>query len=85
MIFYESPYRVVKMLEQLAELFGTERAVSVSRELTKKFEETVRGTLAEVTAHFRAHEPRGEFVIVAAGKSRKKSKNDEETLAENEL
>jgi len=79
MIFYESPYRVVKTLEQLAELFGSERAVSVSRELTKKFEETVRGTLAEVTEHFRTHEPRGEFVIVVAGKPRKKSKNEKNT------
>ena len=68
MIFYESPYRVVKCLEQLAELFGPERRVSVSRELTKKFEQTVRGTLAEVLDHFRAAEPKGEFVIVVAGR-----------------
>lgn len=67
MIFYESPYRVVKCLEQLAELFGPERRVSVSRELTKKFEQTVRGTLAEVAAYFREHEPKGEFVIVVEG------------------
>lgn len=67
MIFYESPFRVVKCLEQFAEAFGAERQVSVSRELTKKFEETVRGTLAEVVEHFRQHEPRGEFVIVVAG------------------
>ena len=66
-VFYESPYRVVKCLEQLAETFGGERRVSVSRELTKKFEETVRGTLAEVIAHFRSHAPKGEFVIVLAG------------------
>lgn len=68
MIFYESPYRVVKSLEQFAELFGAERRVSVSRELTKKFEQTVRGTVAEVLEHFRAHDPKGEFVIVLAGK-----------------
>lgn len=68
MIFYESPYRVVKCLEQFAELFGGERPVSVSRELTKKFEQTVRGTVAEVLAHFREHPPKGEFVIVVAGK-----------------
>ncbi len=68
MIFYESPYRVVKCLEQLAEFFGPERLVSVSRELTKKFEQTVRGTLAEVLDHFRAVEPKGEFVIVVAGR-----------------
>ena len=68
MIFYESPYRVVKCLEQFAEVFGPERRVSVSRELTKKFEQTVRGTVAEVLEHFRATEPKGEFVIVVAGK-----------------
>lgn len=66
-IFYESPFRVVKCLEQLAETFGKERAVSVSRELTKKFEQTVRGTIAEVLNYFREHEPKGEFVIVVAG------------------
>ena len=66
-IFYESPFRVVKCLEQLAEVFGEERKVSVSRELTKKFEQTVRGTFAEVLEHFREHEPKGEFVIVVAG------------------
>ena len=66
-IFYESPFRVVKCLEQLAEIFGEERAVSVSRELTKKFEQTVRGSVAEVLEHFRTHEPKGEFVIVVAG------------------
>lgn len=66
-IFYESPFRVVKCLEQLTETFGQERKVSVSRELTKKFEQTVRGTLAEVAEYFREHEPKGEFVIVVAG------------------
>ena len=68
MIFYESPYRVVKCLEQFAEVFGPERRVSVSRELTKKFEQTVRGTVAEVLEHFRTTDPKGEFVIVLAGK-----------------
>lgn len=67
MIFYESPYRVVKCLEQFAEVFGPGRRVSVSRELTKKFEQTVRGTVAEVLEHFRTTEPKGEFVIVLAG------------------
>lgn len=66
-IFYESPFRVMKCLEQLSETFGAERMVSVSRELTKKFEQTVRGTIAEVLEHFRQHEPKGEFVIVVAG------------------
>ena len=59
MIFYESPYRVVKCLEQFAEVFGADRAVSVSREATKKFEQTVRGTIAEVLEHFRTHETKG--------------------------
>ncbi len=68
-IFYESPYRVVKTLEQLMEVCGPDRRVSVSRELTKKFEQTVRGTLAEVHAHFTAHPPKGEFVIVLEGGS----------------
>ena len=73
MVFYESPYRVVRCLEQFAEVFGPDRAVSVSRELTKKFEQAVRGSVAEVLGHFRATEPRGEFVIVVAGKP--KSRN----------
>ncbi len=76
MIFYESPFRVVKLLEQLAEVFGDGREVSVSRELTKKFEQTVRGTLAEVAAHFKTHEPKGEFVVIVAGRD-KKAKSDE--------
>ncbi|MBO7219790.1 MAG: 16S rRNA (cytidine(1402)-2'-O)-methyltransferase [Alistipes sp.] len=78
MIFYESPFRVVKCLEQLAEVLGSEREVSVSREITKKFEETVRGTLSEVAEHFRQHAPKGEFVIVVAGRSTKKSNVEED-------
>ena len=80
MVFYESPYRVVKCLEQFAEVFGSERRVSVSRELTKKFEQTVRGTVAEVLEHVRTTEPKGEFVIVLAGKPKpKRELPDEET------
>ena len=67
MVFYESPYRLVKTLTQFAEVFGSERQVSVSREISKIHEEAVRGTLAEVIAHFTATEPRGEIVIVLAG------------------
>ncbi len=80
MIFYESPYRIVKCLEQFAEVFGPERQVSVSRELTKKFEQTVRGTIDEVLAHFREHEPKGEFVVVLAGKPKERNgrRHDEE-------
>jgi 16S rRNA (cytidine1402-2'-O)-methyltransferase len=68
MVFYESPYRVVKLLEQLAEVFGGERRVSACREISKVHEESVRGTLTEVIAHFKEYEPRGEFVVVVAGK-----------------
>ena len=85
-IFYESPFRVVKCLEQLAEVFGADRNVSVSRELTKKFEQTVRGTIAEVLEHFRTHEPKGEFVIVVAGcpKPEKESKRNRYRKEEDE-
>ena len=76
MIFYESPYRLTKTLEQFAGVFGPERPVSVSRELTKKFEQTVRGTLAEVAAHFAAHEPKGEIVVVLGGRSRREAGAD---------
>lgn len=85
MIFYESPFRVVKTLEQFVELFGPERRVSVSRELTKKFEQTVRGTLAEVTAYFREHAPKGEFVIVLEGLPKPtRSRQEENEEEENE-
>ena len=77
MIFYESPFRVVKCLEQFAEVFGEEREVSVTREISKKFEQTVRGTVAEVTEHFRHNEPKGEFVIVLAGRPKPNKKRDE--------
>ena len=76
MIFYESPYRLTKTLEQFAGVFGAERPVSVSRELTKKFEQTVRGTLAEVAAHFAAHEPKGEIVVVRGGRPRREAGAD---------
>ena len=66
-VLYESPYRVVKCLEQIVETMGEDRRVAVVREITKKFEQTVRGSVKEVLAHFRAHEPKGEFVIVVAG------------------
>lgn len=67
MVFYESPHRVLKALAQMAEVFGAERPVSVCREISKIYEESVRGTLAQVQAHFTEHEPRGEFVIVVGG------------------
>lgn len=67
MVFYESPYRLKKTLQQFADTYGSDRHVSVSREISKLHEEHVRGTLAEVIAHFNEHEPKGEIVIVLEG------------------
>ncbi len=67
-VLYESPYRIVKTLEQLAEHLGTDRPASISREITKIYEETLRGTLAELAQHFKEKVPKGEFVIVVGGK-----------------
>jgi len=67
MVFYESPYRLVKTLSQLAEVFGPDRQASVSREISKVHEETVHGTLTELVTHFTETEPRGEIVLVVAG------------------
>lgn len=67
-VIYESPFRVVKTLTQMIEFMGEDRKISVSREISKMHEETVRGTLAEVKVHFEAHEPKGEFVMVLSGK-----------------
>ena len=78
MIFYESPYRVLKTLEQFSEYFGEDRQVSCCREISKVHEESVRGTLAEVIEHFKKTEPRGEFVIVLAGNKTKDYKQKEE-------
>ena len=68
MIFYESPYRLVKTLTQLAEYFGDERPASISREISKVHEETVRGTLNELVQHFTENEPKGEIVLIVGGK-----------------
>lgn len=68
-VFYESPYRVVKLLEQMIEVFGEERKISVSREISKLYEEHKRGTLAEVLTHLKSKDPKGEYVVVLAGKS----------------
>jgi 16S rRNA (cytidine1402-2'-O)-methyltransferase len=67
MIFYESPFRLVKTLEQFAEFFGPDRKISVSRELTKLHEETVRGDIAGLVTYFTEKQPKGEFVIVVGG------------------
>lgn len=75
LILYESPHRVVKLLEQLAEVFGPERPVSVCREISKVHEQSVRGTVAEVLEHFREEEPRGEFVVVVGGMNKSGERN----------
>ena len=85
LVLYESPYRVVKCLEQIAKVMGTERRVAVVREITKRFEETVRGTVAEVIAHFKEHEPKGEFVIVVAGYDPKAERAEHDNGADDDL
>ena len=72
MIFYESPYRLLKTLQQFSDVFGLDRQVSVAREISKLHEESVRGTLDEVIEHFKETAPRGEIVIVVAGNSQSK-------------
>ena len=67
MIFYESPYRLLKTLQQFADIYGGDRQVSVCREISKVHEESVRGSLSEVIAHFTEKEPKGEIVIILAG------------------
>ena len=71
MVFYESPYRLVKTLVQLAEVFGGDRQACVCREISKMFEESVRGTLSELADHFAQTAPKGEIVVVVAGRSGK--------------
>ena len=67
MIFYESPFRLAKTLTQLAEVFGNERKASVSREISKVFEETKRGTLLDLSLYYSEHNPKGEIVLIVAG------------------
>ncbi|MCD8266618.1 MAG: 16S rRNA (cytidine(1402)-2'-O)-methyltransferase [Prevotellaceae bacterium] len=74
MVFYESPRRVVRTLEELARVLGQDRQASVAREISKVHEECVRGTLEEVLLHFREQEPRGEFVIVVGGQPKERLK-----------
>ncbi len=76
MIFYESPYRLVKTLEQFAEYFGPERECSVAREISKLHEEHRRGRLSEVAQWFKEHEPKGEIVIIVAGAPSRKHNED---------
>src|SRR5690606_3050907 len=68
LIFYESPHRIVKTLSQVVQFFGSQRKVSVSRELSKLHEETIRGTAEEVLLHFEKHPPKGEIVLIVEGK-----------------
>ncbi len=68
-VFYESPHRLLKSLEQFVEFMGPDRMVSVSRELTKKFEETISGSLTEVIDHFKNHTLKGEFVVILEGRN----------------
>lgn len=78
MVFYESPFRLVKALEEFTEHFGAERKASVSRELTKMYEETRRGTVSELTAYFREKAVKGEIVIVVEGAKKEKHSRKEE-------
>ncbi len=75
-VLYESPHRLEKSLTQMMEFFGTSRQVSVSREISKLYEETIRGTLAEVAGHFNQNPAKGEIVVVLEGKQEKKQQND---------
>jgi len=74
MVFYESPFRLVKTLKHFADFYGTDRKVCVCREISKVHEECVRGTLAQVIEHFEEEKPRGELVIVLAGLNTKEKK-----------
>lgn len=67
MIFYESPFRLLKTITQISEVLGSERKASVSREISKIYEETIRGTLLELQQHFTEHNPKGEIVLIVAG------------------
>lgn len=75
MIFYESPHRLLKTLAEFAEYLGEDRQASVSRELTKMYEETVRGSLSEIKLHFEHNVLKGEFVLCVAGRPNAKAKN----------
>ena len=78
-ILYESPFRVIKLLEEINMFIGKDRKISASRELSKFFEETVRGTADELLAHFKTKEPKGEFVVLIEGAIlQKKSKRESE-------
>jgi 16S rRNA (cytidine1402-2'-O)-methyltransferase len=75
-VLYESPHKILKTLEQLQAICSAERRASVSREITKKFEETLTGNLSELVAHFQTHAPKGEFVLVLEGKGKNEPENE---------
>jgi 16S rRNA (cytidine1402-2'-O)-methyltransferase len=77
-VLYESPFRLVKSLEQLSQVLGSSRPACVSREITKLYEENRRGTLAELAIHYTNHPPKGEIVVVVAGNNL----HSEETTSE---
>lgn len=70
MIFYESPHKIIKTLEQMKTYFGEDRKVSISREITKMYEETLRGNISALIEHFEKHPPKGEFVLIVEGKTK---------------
>ena len=76
-ILYESPHRLLKTLDEMATYFGADRQISVSRELTKMFEETVRGTVTEVKNYFETHPAKGEFVICVSGNTSRRGAKDD--------
>ena len=80
MVFYESPYRLLKTLQQFAQVFGTERQACVCREISKVHEESVRGSLQELTEHFTQTEPRGEIVVIVAGAPAEKEGSGKENV-----
>lgn len=77
-IFYESPYRIIKLLEEIGEIFGQDRRISVSREISKVYEQTLRGNSTELIAHFKANPPKGEFVVVVDKQGKEEEENTEE-------
>jgi len=85
MVFYESPYRLLKALQQMAEVFGPDRQVCVCREISKIHEESVRGSLKEVIEHFTQTEPRGEIVIVLAGLPARANNNSDVSQQNNSI
>ncbi len=85
MIFYESPYRIIDTLETLKDYLGDDRQGAVGRELTKKFEEVIRGSLGEIIGHFKEHSPKGEFTLILAGGEEKVPEKPERAEIKEEL